>query len=65
MVVVVEALAFAGAFLIWYNIHENDNPPASIMDRYVLTQGFFCGIIYLEKCQQLYGVWCVFLFFVL
>nr|DAF87843.1 MAG TPA: hypothetical protein [Siphoviridae sp. ctjuy3] len=29
-----------GLFL-WYNEYMNDNPPASIMDRYALTQGFF------------------------
>nr|DAY04542.1 MAG TPA: hypothetical protein [Caudoviricetes sp.] len=48
MAVVVEPQRLAGAFLC-YNIYMNDNPPAPIMDRYALTQGFlfFCVIIVL------------------
>lgn len=40
MAVVVEASAFAGAFFICYNM-STATPPASFMDRYVLSGGFY------------------------
>ena len=49
MVVVVEASALCWGFFLCYNVSMNDNPPASTMDRYALSRGFyfFCGIIVL------------------
>ena len=41
MVVVVEALAFAGAFFIWYNISRK----APVTLRGLVRFLFFCGII--------------------